>query len=55
MDKFSSKSTTKSRERPPERRLYRTEGNTIFYSQEVAKKLKEALEILLEQIKEEER
>lgn len=52
MKKINKISTNSPRERP---RLYRTEGNTIYMLPEVAKKLKEALAILLEQIKEEEK
>lgn len=54
MHDFNKISTTnRSRERPSEGGLYRTEGRTIRYSAEVAKKLEEALKLLLEQIKEE--
>lgn len=52
MKKNSKKSTNKPRERPPRRRLYRTEGNTIFMTPELAKNVDEIFQELFKKFPE---
>ena len=52
MKKNSKKSTNCPRERPPRRRLYHVEGNTIYMTPELAKNVKEIFQELLEKFPE---
>lgn len=52
MKKNSKKSTNKPRERPPRRRLYHVEGNTIYMTPELAKAIDEIFHKLLEKFPE---
>lgn len=52
MKKCSKNSTNKPRERPPRRRLYHVEGNTIYMTPELAKAIDEIFHKLLEKFPE---
>lgn len=52
MKKCSKNSTNKPRERPPRRRLYHVEGNTIFMTPETAKNVDEIFQELLKKFPE---
>lgn len=52
MKKCSKNSTNKPRERPPRRRLYHVEGNTIYMTPELAKNVDEIFHELIEKFPE---
>lgn len=52
MSKKTENFTNQPRERPPRRRLYRTEGNTIFMTPELAKNVDEIFQELFKKFPE---